>query len=186
MLTAMRTIQNTDLLECNLSNEEASAIKKGLSSIPYDPYGGIDYMSSIRIAAYRCLPERILNILEQQKNPKNLAPFFVFNNLPIDDEVTGSPSFVETGRTFKSGNLSENIICAIGAILGEPYSIYFEGKELVNNLTPQKNSKNEYTGLGSEVELDLHNENAALKYMSLDDCSPAGMFLFGILRTLIA
>ncbi|MBM3418283.1 MAG: hypothetical protein FJY17_05105 [Bacteroidetes bacterium] len=59
-------------------------------------------------------------------------------------------------------------------------TIYFEGKELVNNLTPQKETKQDYTGLGSEVELDFHIENAALNHMSEDDCSPMALLLLGI------
>lgn len=169
-----------DGLEVTLFPEELLIIKQGLSSISYDPQGGDDYISAIRTAAYQYFPKRILSILEQQKSVKHMLPYLIINNLPIDDDVHGSPSFSETGINFKSGCLSENVICAIGAIIGEPYSIYFEGQELVNNLTPQKHTKQDYTGLGSEVELDLHIENAALKYVSEDDCSPRGMFLLGI------
>jgi L-asparagine oxygenase len=167
--------ENPDYPEITLNPDEASSIKNGLSSISYDPYGGDSYISAIRTAAYRCIPQRILDILEKQKSIKYLSPYFILNNLPIDTNINGSPSFTETGHMFKSGCLSENIICAIGAIIGEPYSIYFEGRELVNNLTPQKSSKYDYTGLGSEVELDLHIENSALRYISQDDCSPRGM-----------
>src|SRR3990167_526066 len=65
-------------------------------------------------------------------------------------------------------------------MIGDAYSIAFEGPELVNNLTPQKDTARDYTGLGSEVELDFHIENAALRFMSEDDCSPMGMLLLGI------
>ncbi len=172
--------------EITLSSDEASDIKEGLSMIKYDSHGGDGYVSAVRVAAYKCMPQRILDILEKQKSAKLLSPYFIFNNLPIDSQINGSPSFDETGALFKSGNLSENVICAIAAIIGEPYSIYFEGRELVNNLTPQKDTKHDYTGLGSEVELDLHIENSALKYMSEDDCSPRGMFLLGIRKDINA
>ncbi len=60
------------------------------------------------------------------------------------------------------------------------YSIYFEGRELVNNLTPHAKNRWDYTGLGSEVELDFHIENAALQYISEDDYSPSSIFFLGI------
>ncbi len=170
----------SDCLEITLSNHEIATIKNELTTVSYDPHGGDNYISAIRAAAYRCMPQRILNILERQKSAKSLAPYLVFTNLPIDDEVLGSPSFEESGHVFKRGCLSENVICAMGSVIGEPYSAYFEGRELVNNLTPQKNTKKDYTGLGSEVELDFHIENAALKFISEDDCSPRGIFLLGI------
>ncbi len=169
-----------DCIEINLTDEESDQVRSGLNSIAYRPNGEKNYVSAIRIAAYRYLPDRIINLLEKQKSSKEPASSLIFNNLPIDADVTGSPLFSQTGALFKSGNLSENVICAFGAVMGEPYSIYFEGRELVNNLTPQKNTANDYSGLGSEVELDFHIENAALKYMSDDDCSPYGMFLLGI------
>lgn len=173
---------NIELLEVNLTDDEVNEISEGLSHIEYDPNGNEQYITKIRIAAYKFFPKKILEILEEQRSSRNNHPFVVFNNLPIDDHVIGSPSHSETGSRYKSGHLSENVICAFGAIIGEPYSIHFEGPELVNNLTPHKNFKQDYTGLGSEVELDLHIENAALKFMSDDDCSPMGMLLLGVRR----
>lgn len=177
-----QSLKSDGINEITLTFEESQAIKEGFFSIKYDPLGRDTYISALRIAAYRCMPTRILQILEQQKSHKNLLPYFVIKNLPIDDDVCGSPNFLETGSMFKSGSLSENIITAIGAIIAEPYSIYFEGRELVNNLTAQHNTKQDYTGLGSEVELDLHIENAALKHIAEDDCSPRGLLLLGIRR----
>jgi L-asparagine oxygenase len=136
----------------------------------------------------------LINTLTSQRSIDSLASAIVINNVPIDESIYGSPGFDQTGRLFKSGTLSENIITAFAALLGEPYSIYFEGRELVNNLTPQVQNQFDYTGLGSEVELDFHVENAALQYISEDDYSPSGIFFLGIrvdenrepARTLIA
>lgn len=170
---------NYDQFELTLTDDEAKSITDGLSNIVYDPNGNQQYISKIRIAAYKCFPAKILNIFEEQRSNRK-SPYLIINNVPIDNEVHGSPNAMETGSSFKNGCLSENVICAFGAIIGKPYSIHFEGAELVNNLTPQKASKQDYTGLGSEVELDFHIENAALKYMTEDDCSPMGMLLLGI------
>ena len=68
--------------------------------------------------------------------------------------------------------LSENLLAALGAVIGEPYSISHEGLELVNNLAPHKHTRHEYRGLRSEVELDFHIENAAQAFMPEGDASP--------------
>jgi len=168
------------ILEITLTQNESDLIRKKLQDITYEPLGDEKYIIEVRKAAYACLPSKILDLLEMQRTSKNPLPYFIINHLPIDQFVFGSPSFSETGKKYKSGVLSENIISALGAILGEPYSIHFEGTELVNNLTPQKNCKNHYTGLGSDVELDFHIENAALKFMPEGDYSPMGLIFLGI------
>lgn len=68
---------------------------------------------------------------------------------------------------------------AIAQCVGEPYTIKHEGEEIVNNLIPSKTAKYEYTGIGSEVELDFHIENAALKFEK-GGLSPMGLFLNGV------
>jgi hypothetical protein len=166
--------------EITLNESESEQIRSAFENHKYDSYGGAEYISRIRTAAYQAFPARIIDLLEAQKSSSDPAPFIIFNNIPIDKEIHGSPNFAQTGRDLKSGVLSENVLCAIGSVLGEPYSIHFEGRELVNNLTPQKETKRDYTGLGSEVELDFHIENAALNYMSEDDCSPMALLLLGI------
>lgn len=69
---------------------------------------------------------------------------------------------------------------AVGALVGEPYSMLHEGHNIVNNLIPSIKEKKEYTGLGSEVELDFHIENAALKFMGNMNFSPCGLILMGV------
>lgn len=163
-----------------ITDKEANRIKLAISGIAYNKLGCDSYINKLRISAYKLFPKRIIDALENLKEVAQTTPYLVFDNVPIDTEITGSPAFNEQGTTFKSGCLSENIICAFGAIVGEPYSVAFEGRELVNNLTPQKGNKHDYTGQGSEVELDLHIENAALRYMGESDCSPSAMFLLGV------
>ena len=182
IFTKSYSIRGEKMSIITLTNKESIIIKNELVKIQYDAMGGEDYVSNIRQAAYRSFPKRVIDILNQQKSAKKLNSHIIFDNIPIDDEVYGSPAFHQTGKDFKSGDLSENVICAFGLMVGDAYSIAFEGRELVNNLTPQKETKMDYTGLGSEVELDFHIENAALRFMSEDDCSPIGMFLLGIRR----
>lgn len=168
------------LLCVELSDVEKSKLERTLRNITYDSLGSNEYIFELRRAIYKGLPPKILDLINAQKTSSNLYSGIVIDNLPIDFNIIGSPNFEETGRNFKSGFLSENIITAFASLIGEPYSVYFEGRELVNNLTPQKNTKYDYTGLGSEVELDFHIENAALQYLSEDDYSPVGIFFLGL------
>lgn len=173
-------MDENSILKLRLSDIDKENLRKELNSITYDPLGNEQYIQKIRRAIYQALPSNLLDLMSKQKAAKDLHSSIIIDNLPIDNAISGSPDFNQTGQKFKSGVLSENIITAFSLLIGEPYSIHFEGKELVNNLTPQANTKFDYTGLGSEVELDFHIENAALQYISEDDYSPVGLFFLGI------
>ncbi|HDU4042418.1 TPA: TauD/TfdA family dioxygenase [Klebsiella aerogenes] len=168
-------------VEISLTNEESQQLRLAFAPVQYDPAGGIDYLRHLRRIALNTIPERLLSALEKTKllNEQALSCVLI-NNLPIDQHVTGSPKFSETGASHKEGCLSENILTALGTLLGEPYSIAHEGRELVNNLTPHQEHAHEFTGLGSEVELDLHIENAAQAWMPEGDTSPFALILLGI------
>ncbi len=172
-------MQNNNILSITLTADEKKLVSDKLKHFHYEVFGNNQYISALRAIAYRYFPQRILDIFEQQKQSINPAACIIFDNVPIDT-VFGSPLATETGSMHKSGTLTENILCTFGSLIGEPYSICFEGHELVNNLVPYKENKADYTGLGSAVELDFHIENSALKFMSEDDCSPTGLFLLGI------
>ncbi|RUR15413.1 hypothetical protein ELY21_14720 [Legionella sp. km535] len=168
------------IIRINLSNTDKEKLEKELRDIVYDGMGNHKYIQELRRALYNALPLQLIDLINHQKASHNLLSAIVIDNVPIDTGIVGSPSFSQTGRDFKSGFLSENVITAFSSLIGEPYSIYFEGRELVNNLTPQINTKYDYTGLGSEVELDFHIENAALQHISEDDYSPMGIFFLGL------
>ncbi|STX46479.1 L-asparagine oxygenase [Legionella gratiana] len=168
------------IIEITLGTEEKQKLVQEFNEIVYNPLGGEHYIQLLRKKIYTILPETLINTLTSQRSTNRLVSAIVINNVPIDENIHGSPTFEQTGKLFKSGTLSENIITAFAALVGEPYSIYFEGQELVNNLTPQAQNQFDYTGLGSEVELDFHIENAALQYVAEDDYSPSGLFFLGI------
>lgn len=164
-----------------LSTEESKKIRRMLSVIKYDPHGGMAYLNELKQIAYTIFPRNLLNALEKMKLlSKKVYGCVLVDNLPIDDEIIGSPNFVETGSDFKGGTLSENVLTVLGIILGEPYAISHESLELVNNLTPHKNLTQDYTGFGSSVELDFHIENAAQIYAPGGDISPFALILLGI------
>ncbi|MGF6486876.1 TauD/TfdA family dioxygenase [Pseudomonas frederiksbergensis] len=160
-----------------LSDTESKGIKEALTGLNYDPTGSPEYIRALRTIAYQAFPGRLIEKLEELKS--NDSSYCVFENLPID-EVYGSPLNEADSLGFKNGHLSENIIMAFGSIIAEPYSIHFEGKKIVNDLTPHKNTTSHYTGIGSEVELDFHIENAAQAYDVRGDTSPLALLLFGL------
>jgi L-asparagine oxygenase len=162
-----------------LKDFEKKQLKKIFSKIEYDPRGAFNYILELRKAAYNNFPTRLLKVLECQKTGLDIKPYISVANLPFD-ETSGSPVGDESSLMFKKTYLSENLNVSLSAIIGEPYSVIFEGKDLVNNLVPHKKHEKEYTGLGSGVELDLHIENAALKYHKNGDMSPTGLTLSGV------
>uniref|UniRef100_UPI0035D1391F TauD/TfdA family dioxygenase n=1 Tax=Bartonella sp. AD328YNZD TaxID=3243464 RepID=UPI0035D1391F len=107
-------------------------------------------------------------------------PYLIFENLPIDRQINTSPNPYNLDASCKSGYISENLIMMFSLLIGEPYAIKFEGEHIVNNLVPLEDNKKDYTGLGSEVELDFHIENAALKFITGLNLSPKGILLSGV------
>jgi L-asparagine oxygenase len=178
MEIAMNTEITMKFIE--LSHEEKLTISDAISGLTYSPEGKIEYIKAIRKRMWSVLPEHIIDALEGLKNPFPEYAGIKITNLPIDSIITGSPHNDETGRLFKNGCLTENLLVGMGSILGEPYSIAHEGYELVNNLTPHKEKASDFTGLGSAVELDFHIENAAQVYQDEGDTSPFVLMLLGV------
>lgn len=172
-----------ELIKFTLTDREKELLKDALVQVQYDSNGHCQYINQLRVIAMQTLPVRILSFLVKQKASLCPAPYFVIDNLPTDDEIISVPlesQLEEDLHNFKSGTVSENLLIAISSIIGEPYSISFEGNQIVNNLIPSKFAKKDFTGIGSEVELDFHIENAALKYLSTSNYSPQGLMLTGV------
>jgi L-asparagine oxygenase len=171
-------MNNTCLFQ--LTDSERDRLGNALNRVAYDPHGGMPYITDLRIAALSALPRRIVDALSEQRASINPRSHLMFDNLPTDEKIfaTPDPNIYTPGA--KSGHVSENLVMAFASLIGEPYSILFEGADIVNNLIPTKQAKREYTGLGSEVELDFHIENAALKFMDDYNFSPLGLLLTGV------
>ena len=163
-----------------LTDRERDALKQALDTIVYDDSGRCEFISHIRPILAEALPRRLRAALETQRASLTPRPYVIIDNLPVDDEVFGSPRAGESGSRYKSGSISENLAVGIAALIGEPYSVQFEGADIVNNLTPQRGNEKEFTGLGSAVELDFHIENAALKFHSDFNLTPVGLLLTGV------
>jgi L-asparagine oxygenase len=158
----------------------AVRLAKTFSKINYDPNGSDEYIAQVRQAAYKTFPPNIISTLSKLRSTDSGHPYIVIDGLPIDRDISGSPKKGQAGREFKSGNLSENILAGLGSVVGEPYSIKHEGSELVNNLVPSKAATGQYTGLGYDVDLDFHTENAMQARQKGDDTSPTELLLFGV------
>lgn len=163
-----------------LTNSEKEDVKKAFSQIQYDPTGNTEYITKVREAASQAFPQRIRECLNHQRSSLKPLPYIILENLPVDDEIVFTPHPQEFTPEAKTGFISENLAIAVGSLIGEPYSMLHEGHNIVNNLIPSVKAKKEYTGLGSEVELDFHIENAALKFMGDNNFSPCGLVLTGV------
>lgn len=160
-----------------LTDLEKADIRAALEDIYYDPLGGSDYICTLRMTAYREFPDRVLQKLESLKGDD--ASYCVFENIPVDD-VFGSPQHNTDSLAHKRGYVSENVLVALGSMIAEPYSIRHEGPKLVNDLVPHLEAIGEYTGNGSDLELDLHTENAYQAYDTRGDTSPLALMLLGV------
>lgn len=163
-----------------LSDAERDNAYAAFAGIPYDPRGGMDYITAVRLATLKALPHRLLVALSEQKASYAPLPYLVIENLPVDVEVTTTPDPTMFQPDVKSGYVSENLIMGIASLIGEPYSIFFEGACIVNNLVPIPAAAHDFTGLGSEAELAFHVENAALKHAGERNFSPLGLLLTGV------
>ncbi|MEC1717864.1 hypothetical protein [Schinkia azotoformans] len=163
-----------------LTDDERETLRQELNQIQYDPTGSTSYVTEVRLAALGAMPRRIIQCLNEQRASLKPSPYIILENLPTDDSVLYTPHPQVFTPEAKTGFISENLIMAVGALVGEPYSMLHEEHDIVNNLIPSKKEKKEYTGLGSEVELGFHIENAALKFMGDMNFSPCGLILMGV------
>lgn len=166
--------------EITIEHHERESITQSFRNIKYDPTGSDEYISALRKAAYESFPNRVLDLLSSQRSSVNPSALIAIHGLPIDDGIVGSPPPSEGGEKYKQGHLSENVLAAVSSLIGEPYSILSEGEEFIANLTPEKASKLAFDINGSEMELDYHIENSALRYLAHEDCSPIGVALIGV------
>lgn len=166
-----------DPLNIILTEAEKQEIINSVSKTEYQPHGDCEYIEELRKIAYKHWPEKVINALNSI-NKK--APWVVIENLPVD-YIEKVPLIQEKVSDWKKTSVSENTIIACASIVGEPYTIFAEGEEIVNNLIPFKETQNDCTGLGSAVELDFHIENSALNFLyPQDNLSPSSLLLLGI------
>ncbi|MAM88843.1 MAG: taurine catabolism dioxygenase TauD [unclassified Hahellaceae] len=164
----------------SLEDSDKNSLSRALDAVIYEKNGACSYVNALNKLAYKTLPGELLDIFLTQKASKSPLPYIYINNIPTDLQVSGVPLQGEDTASYKSGFRSENILIMLASLLGEPYSMAFEGEEIVNNLIPFLETATDYTGLGSSVELDFHIENAALKHFFPYNFSPMGLMLTGV------
>jgi len=172
-----------EILEIRLTNKERENLYNDLSQIIYPANNYCKYLNKIKLVL-----NKHYSVFEKAMSCNNLShssPKFYgvikFVNLPIDKNIIMPPTDSKNLiRIEKKTYLSENLLLLIGQIFGESYSMHFEGKGLINNLIPVKNSVKDLTGLGSDNELGFHIENSALKFLAKKKCSPKALLLIGV------
>lgn len=172
----------TNIKNYVLSSDEKNRLKNTLINIPYPDKNYEHYIESISLTI-KHLKDILFNIFEFHEK----SPFFKENNkiiriknLPQDNINKPPKDGGSLKKIHKPTYLSENLLSLFGCYLGNPYSVYCEGKGLINNLLPSSENKNNLTGLGSASELDFHIENAAIKFLSKKNCSPDILMFLGL------
>lgn len=178
----MNTYQ-TPVYTKRLTDQERDFLKALLIPIPYPEHDYEPYLRKITEIQNQLHP--IFSDIIERRTLSRYAPDPIgaikIENLPTDDEIPAPP--VGGGRLKwieKSSYISENVLVLIGSIFGQPYSMFCEGRGLVNNLIPMKMTSNDLTGLGATSDLKLHIENSALRFLTGKNCSPTAMFLLGV------
>ncbi len=106
-------------------------------------------------------PPRVQETLRRWKNDPDRCGALVIDGFGVDPELPPTP--IDGRRSpRKLTTYSEQVACAIAAMLGEPISFATErGGTLVTDLSPVKGKEKALTNEGSEAYLGWHTEHAA-------------------------
>lgn len=166
--------------EITLSAGEAAPLRNALAHRP-----GLDgptcqpQLAELRADLPSILPPDLL--LELEYEHRAVAPTGVIKITGLPREsVLKVPLPGEDKAVGKPTHLSENLLCAVGLVFGHPYAVSTESGKLINDLIPSKAHLRQQTGLGSQVELGLHVENAAARFLNGVDQSPTMLLLLGV------
>src|ERR1043166_2126209 len=158
-------------------------LKARLSSIIYPQDGYSLYLAQIANVRESILEDFVDlgDFLNDAASDRERYAAIKIGNLPVSEDVLLPP--VDGGsrkRIEKEQYLSENLLALIASLFGSPYSMFCEGKGLINNLIPSRQTSNKLTGLGATSDLRFHIENAALRFMTGRDCAPKALFITGV------
>lgn len=158
-------------------------LKARLSAIKYPQDGYSLYLAQIANVRKSVVDEfaDLGCFLNDTVNDRERYAAIRIVNLPVDEEVPLPPA--DGGslkRIERERYLSENLLTLVASLFGSPYSMFCEGKGLINNLIPSRRASNELTGLGATSDLRFHIENAALRFMTGRDCAPKALFITGV------
>ena len=176
-------IKKTSIYTKRLSDAERATLLDAVSGIIYPAGNYRKYLEEI--VAARCQVSGFFSDLIARDDLSRSYPHYVgaikIENLPLDANPPmpptqgGSLKWIE-----KPSYISENVLVLVASLFGHPYSMFCEGRGLVNNLVPTRTTSTELTGLGAASDLRFHIENAALRFLTGYDCSPKALFLTGV------
>ena len=169
----------TTCLEYTLSDNVKDELLTCLLDYKYPQDCYKNYLKNLRKIVGSMFPPLLLDLIYECKNSFSPPPAVILKNLPVDKELPSTPKYSLPSREKKT-SVSENILCSLALLFGEPYAVSTESSSLVNNLIPDKSSLDSFTGLGSRKKLDFHIENSAMRYIFSDGCTPKGLILTGV------
>jgi L-asparagine oxygenase len=174
---------STDIYTKVLTDDEREHVARAVENIVYPEHDYRVYLIQIRLAQRVLWP--ILADLIERRNLSRGYPHHTgaikIVNLPCDAEPPLPPA--QPGglkRITKPSYVSENILLLVATLFGSPYSMACEGQGLVNNLVPTRSTSADLTGAGAASDLRFHIENAALRFLTGQDCAPKALFLTGV------
>jgi L-asparagine oxygenase len=166
-----------------LSNSLRDTLKEQLSAIVYPESGYCEYLAQIATVRDSVAGEfaDLDGFLDDSRNERERPVAIKLVNLPTDQEIPMPPVDGGALKHIKKGKyLSENLLALVSSMFGAPYSMFCEGKGLINNLIPSRKASGDLTGLGATSDLRFHIENAALRFMTEHDCAPKALFIIGV------
>ena len=176
-------MKKTQIHVKRLSDGERAAVHDAVRDIVYPASNYRPYVD--RIKAVRQELRHVFADLIDREDLSRSHPHYggaiKVENLPVDDFVPPPP--LQGGSLKHIGkptSVSENVLTLIASFFGEPYSMFCEGRGLVNNLVPTQTTSTELTGLGAASDLRFHIENSALRFLTGQDCAPKALLLTGV------
>ena len=173
----------TSVYTKQLKNGERDFLGSLLEPIIYPEHDYENYLRQIDSVRAQVQP-MFSDIMERKSMSRYRADpvgAIKIENLPTDDDLPlPSVGASRLKRIEKKTYISENVLTLIATLFGEPYSMFCEGRGLINNLIPSQTTASDFTGLGAASDLKLHIENSALRFLTGKDCSPTAMFLLGV------
>jgi hypothetical protein len=132
-------VKKTQIHVKRLSDGERAAVHDAVRDIVYPASSYRPYVD--RIKAVRQELRHVFADLIDRKDLSRSHPHYSgaikVENLPVDEFVPPPP--VQGGSLKHIGkptSVSENVLTLIASFFGEPYSMFCEGRGLVNNLVP--------------------------------------------------
>jgi L-asparagine oxygenase len=178
--------EKTNITQHFLSDAERDRFQESLAHLQYDEMGPFNpFVRSANRAFWAAESSETADVLLEFKNNPRANGVLVIYNSPFDPNVQRGLLEGEAARRAKANSLSEAFLVGVVSQIGEPYSIHQEEAALVNNLCPSRAHERKHTGLGSQLPLGLHIENAAARLLP-GDRSPEGLALTGVSKEPVA